>query len=283
MVHVLVGRFDHVDEVHVGDVVQFLCAEFAHADDGEAHVLAALDFVAGDGQRAFERRVRKVGQFAADGRLDANRILRHDVLRDDGGQLPAITGTQRRGRFRQILGGDGHGLIVGIGADRHEQTGSTLCAVEQVAVGAADGRGFDEFRPETHELAHRVGGAEHGDQTSKGTGVGNDPIQIPPTGLHRIDDIHEIAQRHVGVARMGQHAQQFGASSIGDGVGLELAEQGASPVEVLQTCPDEVHGAGFEHRRFHKIPLYTLMPFRMGHEPGRSHRATLMSSEESIS
>ena len=283
MVHVLVGRFDHVDEVHIGDVVQFLCAEFAHADDGEAHVLAALDFMAGDGQRAFERRVRKVGQFAADGRLDANRILRHDVLRDDGGQLPAITGTQRRGRFRQILGSDGHGLIVGIGADLHEQTGSTLCAVEQVAVGAADGRGFDEFRPETHELAHRVGGAEHGDQTSKGTGVGNDPIQIPPTGLHRIDDIHEIAQRHVGVARMGQHAQQFGASSIGDGVGLELAEQGASPVEVLQTCPDEVHGAGFEHRRFHKIPLYTLMPFRMGHEPGRSHRATLMSSEESIS
>ena len=99
MVHVLVGRFDHVDEVHVGDVVQFLCAEFAHADDGEAHVLAALGFVAGDGQRAFERRVREVGQFAADGRLDGGRVVCHGILGDDGGQLVPVAGTQGRGRF----------------------------------------------------------------------------------------------------------------------------------------------------------------------------------------
>ena len=78
------------------------------------------------------------------------------------------------------------------------------------------------------------------------------------------DDIHEIAQCHIGVAGVGQRAQQFGASLIGNVVRLELVEQGAGLVEVLQTCPDEVHGAGFEDRRFHKIPLYTLMPSEWG-------------------
>ena len=264
MVHVLVGRFDHVDEVHVGDVVQFLCAEFAHADDGEAHVLAALGFVAGDGQRAFERRVREVGQFAADGRLDGGRVVRHGILGDDGGQLVPVAGTQGRGRFGQILGGDGHGRFVRVRADRLEQTCTALRVIEQMAVAVVDCCGLHKLRLEAHELAHRVGDAEHRDQTLQGVVVGDDVFQIALAGLHRVDDIHEIAQCHIGVAGVGQHAQQFGASLIGNVVRLELVEQGAGLVEVLQTCPDEIHGAGFEHRRFHKIPLYTLMPSEWG-------------------
>ena len=264
MIHILVGRFDHVDEVHVGDVVQFLCAEFAHADDGEAHVLAALGFVAGDGQRAFERRVREVGQFAADGRLDGGRVVRHGILGDDGGQLVPVAGTQGRGRFGQILGGDGHGRFVRVRADRLEQTCTALRVIEQMAVAVVDCCRLHKLRLEAHELAHRVGDAEHRDQTLQGVVVGDDVFQIALAGLHRVDDIHEIAQCHIGVAGVGQRAQQFGASLIGNVVRLELVEQGAGLVEVLQTCPDEVHGAGFEHRRFHKIPLYTLMPSEWG-------------------
>ena len=55
---VRVRRFHHVDEVHVGYVVELLCTQFAHADDGEAHVFAAVHFMACDGERAFKRRVR---------------------------------------------------------------------------------------------------------------------------------------------------------------------------------------------------------------------------------
>ena len=178
MVHILVGRFDHVDEVHVGDVVQFLCAEFAHADDGEAHVLAALGFVAGDGQRAFERRVREVGQFAADGRLDGGRVVRHGILGDDGGQLVPVAGTQGRGRFGQILGGDGHGRFVRVRADRLEQTCTALRVIEQMAVAVVDCCRLHKLRLEAHELAHRVGDAEHRDQTLQGVVVGDDVFQI---------------------------------------------------------------------------------------------------------
>ena len=166
--------------------------------------------------------------------------------------------------FGQILGGDGHGRFVRVRADRLEQTCTALRVIEQMAVAVVDCCRLHKLRLEAHELAHRVGDAEHRDQTLQGVVVGDDVFQIALAGLHRVDDIHEIAQCHIGVAGVGQRAQQFGASLIGNVVRLELVEQGAGLVEVLQTCPDEVHGAGFEHRRFHKIPLYTLMPSEWG-------------------
>ena len=102
---VAIRRIDveSADEMHAACV-----AEFAHADDGEAHVLAALGFVAGDGQRAFERRVREVGQFAADGRLDGDRVVRHGILGDDGGQHVYRLHVG-------IVGRDGQALCIGQG------------------------------------------------------------------------------------------------------------------------------------------------------------------------
>ena len=89
-VGVRVRRFHHVDEVHVGYVVEFACAELAHADDGEAHVFAAVHFVAGDGECAFQGRVGKIGQFLADSRLYFDWVVRGGVLRHDGGELFSV-------------------------------------------------------------------------------------------------------------------------------------------------------------------------------------------------
>lgn len=89
-VGVHVGGFHHVDQVHVGYIVELLCAQFAHADDGETHMFAAVHFMACDGERAFKRRVRKVGKFGADARLDFDGIVRRGVLRHDCGELFAI-------------------------------------------------------------------------------------------------------------------------------------------------------------------------------------------------
>ena len=94
-------------------------------------------------------------------------------------------------------------------ADRLEQTCTALRVIEQMAVAVVDCCGLHKLRLEAHELAHRVGNAEHRDQTLQGVVVGDDVFQIALAGLHRVDDIHEIAQCHIGVAGVGQHAQQF--------------------------------------------------------------------------
>ena len=99
-----------------------------------------------------------------------------------------------------------------------------------MAVAVVDCCRLHKLRLEAHELAHRVGDAEHRDQTLQGVVVGDDVFQIALAGLHRVDDIHEIAQCHIGVAGVGQRAQQFGASLIGNVVRLELVEQGAGLV-----------------------------------------------------
>ena len=89
-VGVLVGGLHHVDQIHVGNIVEFPRAELAHADDGEAHVFAAVHFVAGDGERAFQGRVGKIGQFLADSRLYFDWVVRGGVLRHDGGELFSV-------------------------------------------------------------------------------------------------------------------------------------------------------------------------------------------------
>ena len=87
---VRVGGFHHVDQVHVGYIVELPCAQFAHADDGETYMFAAVHFMACDGECAFKRRVRKVGKFGADARLDFDGIVRRGVLCHDCGELFAI-------------------------------------------------------------------------------------------------------------------------------------------------------------------------------------------------
>ena len=89
-VGVRVGGFHHIDQVHVGYIVELLCAQFAHADDGETYMFAAVHFMACDGERAFKRRVRKVGEFSADTRLDFDGAVRRGVLGHDCRKLFAI-------------------------------------------------------------------------------------------------------------------------------------------------------------------------------------------------
>ena len=132
-VGVRVRRFHHVDEVHVGYVVEFACAELAHADDGEAHVFAAVHFVAGDGERAFQGRVGKIGQFLADSRLDFDGIFRGGVLRHDGGELFSVGLSQGSRRLRKGFRGFRRAAVDRVGTDRFEHMCAPLGVVVQVA------------------------------------------------------------------------------------------------------------------------------------------------------
>ena len=89
-VGVRVRRFHHVDEVHVGYVVEFACAQFAHADDGETHVFAAVHFVAWRWRARFQGRVGKIGQFLADSRFDFDGSSAVASCAMDGGELFSI-------------------------------------------------------------------------------------------------------------------------------------------------------------------------------------------------
>ena len=167
-----VGGFHRVDEVDVGHVIEFLRSELAHADDGETHMFAAFDLMAGDGQRALQRAVRQIGQFTADGGLDDARIGGRGILRHDRREMTVVRATQCRGRIGEFHGGHGCIRFVGIGADRCEHGCAALRMVVQVGVVRVGGRRLDEIGMEAHELAHRVGDAEHGDQLSERRVVG---------------------------------------------------------------------------------------------------------------
>ena len=132
-VGVRIRRFHHVDEVHVGYVVEFACAELAHADDGEAHVFAAVHFVAGDGERAFQGRVGKIGQFLADSRLYFDWVVRGGVLRHDGGKLFPVGLSQGSRRLRKGFRGFRHAIVGRVGTDRFEDMRAALRVVVQVA------------------------------------------------------------------------------------------------------------------------------------------------------
>ena len=53
-------------------------------------MMAKRHFVAGDGERAFQGRVGKIGQFLADSRLYFDWAVRGGVLRHDGGELFSV-------------------------------------------------------------------------------------------------------------------------------------------------------------------------------------------------
>ena len=132
-VGVLVGGLHHVDQIHVGNIVEFPRAEFAHADDGEAHVLTAVHLIAGDGERSLQSRVGKVGQFLADSRLDFDGIFRGGVLRHDGGKLFPVGLSQGSRRLRKGFRGFRRAAVDRVGTDRFEHMCAPLGMVVQVA------------------------------------------------------------------------------------------------------------------------------------------------------
>ena len=99
-----VGGFDHVDQIDVGNVVQFLGAELAHADDAEPASRAVRGLMPGDGERRFERGIGEIRQRLADSRLNVAWLFGGGVDGDDCGKLAAVGGAQTVGRLRQRQG-----------------------------------------------------------------------------------------------------------------------------------------------------------------------------------
>ena len=245
-VGVRVGGFHHVDQVHVGYIVELPCAQFAHADDGETYMFAAVHFMACDGECTFERRVRKVGKFGADARLDFGGIVCRGVLRHDCGELFAIGFTQRRRSFGkwQICGR--HGMVIGIGSYRFEHMRSALFVIVKVAFAGIVGCGLHEFWTESHELAEGVRDAEHGDEPFERRFVGHHGVEVAPLALHRVGDVDEVGKRAVRVAHLGQGLEHANQPFVGHAVGFEPVKVRACVIEVLQPDADQVHGRWME-------------------------------------
>ena len=241
-----VGRLDHVDQVHVGNVVELLRAQLAHADDGEAATLAAGHLMTGYGQRPFERRVGQVRKHAADARLLADRVGRGHVLGHDGGQLLVVCGAQPRGGLRQIQRGGGGRCIRGIGSHRVQDMLAAPGAVEVAAAAAVDRHGLHQIRTGAHHLAHRIRGPEHRHQARERRFVGQRVAQPPVTVGLRVHDLNQIGQRRVRVAGAFQHAQRQRQLVRGHAPVRQLAERPPGLVEVLQPRMDEFPDADGE-------------------------------------
>ena len=98
---VQLAGFDHVDDVDVGNVVQFAGAAFAHADDGQADVgdLGGAELLgrlgAGDGQGSLDGGTGQVGQFGSDRGHEVQRVGGAQVL-DGQVHHPAAVGRPQR-------------------------------------------------------------------------------------------------------------------------------------------------------------------------------------------
>ena len=55
LIHRIIYGAGNVDNVHIRHVVQFAGARLTHSDDGQAHVLAALNLAAGIGESRLKR------------------------------------------------------------------------------------------------------------------------------------------------------------------------------------------------------------------------------------
>ena len=81
---------------------------------------------------------------------------------------------------------------------------SALFVIVEMAFTGIIGCGFHEFRAESHELAHFIGYAEHGDQSHERVFIGDDVGEILALTLHHFDDVHQVAECDVGIARFFQ-------------------------------------------------------------------------------
>ena len=88
--HGLGHRLHHVDEIDIGDVVELLCAELAHANDCEAQEFGLLRVALRNGQRAFQGGVRQIRQRAGHRRLNRDRVVVRNIVGHDRSQLFVI-------------------------------------------------------------------------------------------------------------------------------------------------------------------------------------------------
>ena len=100
-----------------------------------------------------------------------------------------------------------------------------LVMVVEVTVAVVGRRGLNQVGAEPHQLAHRVGDAEHGDQLSERRVVGHDVVQRAALAHLRVDDVDEVAQRDIGITDMLKRVKQQTAACRIESAGGELAEQ----------------------------------------------------------
>ena len=81
---------------------------------------------------------------------------------------------------------------------------SALFVIVKVAFAGIVGCGLHKFRAESHELAHFIGYAEHSDQSYERVLVGDDVGEILASALHHFDDVYQVAECDVGIARFSQ-------------------------------------------------------------------------------
>ena len=179
----------------------------------------------GYGEGAFKGRVGEVGQLTADARLQGDGVVAHGVLRDDGGQLVAVRPAQGGGGVGKVHRGCRGHAVVRVGSDGFEHVRPALVMVVEVTVAVVGRRGLNQVGAEPHQLAHRVGDAEHGDQLSERRVVGHDVVQRAALAHLRVDDVDEVAQRDIGITDMLKRVKQQAAACRIESAGGELAEQ----------------------------------------------------------
>ena len=130
----IVGRLHGIDQVDVGHVVQLLRAKLAHADDDEAHMVAAFDLMACNGQCPFQCAVGEIGKFAADGGLDDAGVWRGGVLRHDRRKMTVVGSAQRRGGIGKFKAGHRCVQLVGVRPDGLQHGCASLRMVVQIRV-----------------------------------------------------------------------------------------------------------------------------------------------------
>ena len=95
-------------------------------------------------------------------------------------------------------------MVIGISTYRFEHMRFALFVIVEMAFTDIVGCGFHEFRAESHELAHFIRDAKHRDQSHERVFIGDDVGEIPALALHHFDDVHQVAECDVGIARFFQ-------------------------------------------------------------------------------
>ena len=137
---------------------------------------------------------------------------------------------------------------------------SALFVIVKVAFAGIVGRSLHEFGTESHELAHFIGYAEHGDQSYERVFIGDDVGEILTLALHHFDDVHQVAECDVRIACFFQRCQQQSHSVIVNAVIVQLIEQCASLVEILQPCSNQIERSELVLHRSHGFYSNRIKP-----------------------
>ena len=184
---VQLAGFDHVDDVDVGDVVQFAGAALAHADDGQADVghFRGAELLGGlrpgHGQGGLDGGPGQVGEFGPDGGHEVQRVRGAEVL--DGQVHHARAGRRCAAPRRPpgpVMPATGR-ADAGVCADGPQQGGAELGRLRLQRFRA--GRhleGVEVFRVADEELAQRLGGAQDAVQRLAGLRCPRPPASAGP-------------------------------------------------------------------------------------------------------